>query len=1032
MSKNLYFLISFVLVLSLSGFAQADAIDVNNFSFELDSDGNQNTCGTGTGETLAWEVGGSGFVGTNIDCCSPVIDVGCLDAEDCWDVNSRLTGGQMPDGYSHLYFQVGAYIYQILDMNNSDANAVIQAGRKYTLKWDGLGWNDSITATLFYGNDPDANEIASTTQSLVQSGETPWYYFPGELTFVAEPSQDYLGETLGLKFTPGGDGYVFIDNVRLEWSWASTAYDPDPADEAEDVPMDVNLAWSPGLWAVGDVNGHEVYFGTSYTEVYDATTATAGIYRGSGVGIVSGPDVNNRYSYNALETLELGKTYYWRIDEVNEGWVSGPVPPVNDRWKGEVWSFTVTGFAYNVYPPDGGTDIPALNLLLRWEAGTGAGGHDVYFGSDEAAVESADTSTVGIYRGPTQALADVNCAVEDLDVSKTYFWRVDEVNTTTGTFVEGDVWSFTTGVFLIVDSFEFYEDTTAVKAVWKDKWSGIITKNLAETFLEFADANKFLATGEQSMEFYYRNYEMSGGSPVGCTAIADLPLEVGPDWTAGGVKALMVNFCGDTANGQDADAKYTIDNDRMWISLEDGVGSEGIKRYPTMGHVTDGDWHTWNVSLLDPCFSSVDMNNVVKVYIGFGGVKGGATSKYGAGYTDAIGDTVWFDDIRLYPPRCMPAMTGLDVLHSLGDITGPGEEGALDCNTNYLDLAVLASDWNMRGGWYSPSPPTAIPVVEYKFEEGGTGTNVTNTGSLGSGHNLTIGMGVDVNHTPVADVNNAPIWVSDADPCRGWTLWFDGRDGSYGSPDTSDPCTTGGGDYLIGPALNLNSNTVTLAAWLKPDPWCMGTDKKTGQCNLWEQSGGFTGLIHTRDANSTGGMSYNFTGGYTYNGELGYEWNGEGGTWKYHSDILIPDFRWSLVAVVIKPDQANLYVADFNTPGDANDDKLYSATHMYTQEPDEWDGLFTIAADGGIIDGKRGDRFFRGQMDDVRVYNEALGPGEILGLAGMEGVVYVPCTSPADMVVGNKEPNYPEVDDQVDFVDYSALAKNWLEQHTWP
>ena len=39
--------------------------------------------------------------------------------------------------------------------------------------------------------------------------------------------------------------------------------------------------------------------------------------------------------------LELGKTYYWRVDEVNGA-------PDNTVFKGEVWSFTVEPFAYAI------------------------------------------------------------------------------------------------------------------------------------------------------------------------------------------------------------------------------------------------------------------------------------------------------------------------------------------------------------------------------------------------------------------------------------------------------------------------------------------------------------------------------------------------------------------------------------------------------------------------------------------------------------------------------------------------------------
>jgi hypothetical protein len=137
----------------------------------------------------------------------------------------------------------------------------------------------------------------------------------------------------------------------------------------------------------------------------------------------------------------------------------------------------------------------------------------------------------------------------------------------------------------------------------------------------------------------------------------------------------------------------------MWLELVDGSANAGIVQLPNMSNVTDGAWHTWNISLQDPCFSGVDMNNVAKVYIGFGGAKGGKYKTPGAGGTDLIGDTVWFDDISLYPPRCMPAMTGIDVLRYLGDIGGGGDDGtAQDCNTDYLDLDIMAQDWMIIDG----------------------------------------------------------------------------------------------------------------------------------------------------------------------------------------------------------------------------------------------------------------------------------------------------------------------------------------------
>jgi len=793
--------------------------------------------------------------------------------------------------------------------------------------------------------------------------------------------------------------YWAVDEVNGATTWPGpvwrftmdrgVAYDPDPPDEAEDVnSRALTLSWLPGIDA-NDVNGHEVYFGTSWAEVNSATTATTGIYRGP--DDVLGPDGNDRYSYvipGGDLPFALGEAYFWRIDEVNG----------TNTWKGDIWSFIVEGRAKAVYPADEAGNIPALNLILRWEAGTGSDGHDVYFGSDEAAVEDANTNTAGIYRGPpTQSLADVNYLVpEDLEVGKAYYWRIDEVNVTGGTFVKGDAWSFTTGSFLIVDSFEWYQTHQELRDVWKDSTTGTIPNNKAELFVESADANKFLDTGEQSMRFYYRN--MAATSGAGCTAEANLPLEVGTDWTVGGVKALVVNFCGDTDNGQEDHRSYTLANDRLWLSLVDGGSNEGIMRLPDMNDVIDGQWHTWNISLLDPNFSGVDMNNVAKVYIGFGGVKGEAPSKYGAGYDDLIGDTVWFDDISLYPPRCMPELTGIDTLYSLGDFTE-------DCNTDYFDLEIMARDWNMRGMWAQAGMPGIDPIIEYLFDEG-SGTTAANTGSYTTDPNYDITLGLDRDGN--VDPNCDPEWEYDpCNPDRGWYMRLDGGSEVNEYSDT---------DYLVFSALNFADpgiNHMSITAWIKR--------------GVGEQADGYTGLVHSRDydevlinAGLTFGGGAGGKEGWGWNGQVGYGWVEDAGCWGYHSELYIPEEEWAFCAVVVKPDSADLYMSDGN--------ELWAATNVFEHPPELWEVPIEIGSDLN----RGGERSFRGAMDDVRIYDYALTAGEIMGLAGVEGIIYVPLKSVADIVVGDKDPCYPTVDDQVDFEDYTQLAKHWLETNLWP
>jgi len=98
-----------------------------------------------------------------------------------------------------------------------------------------------------------------------------------------------------------------------------------PVDGATDVPRDVSFSWTPGMYA----DKHDVYFGSGFDDVNDATTASA-VYQGS-----------QSETIYALDRLELGQSYYWRIDEVN-------APPDNTIFKGNVWSFTVEPIAYPI------------------------------------------------------------------------------------------------------------------------------------------------------------------------------------------------------------------------------------------------------------------------------------------------------------------------------------------------------------------------------------------------------------------------------------------------------------------------------------------------------------------------------------------------------------------------------------------------------------------------------------------------------------------------------------------------------------
>ncbi|MCH7921328.1 MAG: LamG domain-containing protein, partial [Planctomycetes bacterium] len=109
---------------------------------------------------------------------------------------------------------------------------------------------------------------------------------------------------------------------------AGAAGNPIPEDEAVDVSRDESLRWTAGEFA----NTHNVYFGTLFADVNDATTADP-----KGVLVAEG------LTDPALDPgrLDLDQSYYWRVDEVNGA-------PDFTVIGGETWSFTTEPMAYPV------------------------------------------------------------------------------------------------------------------------------------------------------------------------------------------------------------------------------------------------------------------------------------------------------------------------------------------------------------------------------------------------------------------------------------------------------------------------------------------------------------------------------------------------------------------------------------------------------------------------------------------------------------------------------------------------------------
>jgi len=465
--------------------------------------------------------------------------------------------------------------------------------------------------------------------------------------------------------------------------YRARATEPFPHDRMDKMGKLPTLSWRPGEQAAW----HDVYFGTDYNDVNDADT-DASVYAGRQALV--------ELEFDPCDFLgELGDcvTYHWRVDEGND----------SQTWKGGTWSFRTVGCcASQPWPVEGAPDEPR-NVLLIWKAGAcvaDAGGHHLYVGIDYNSVEDADPCTTGlVHNGPLdsnsyQLPEDERATL----LPATYYWRVDEANDAYYGKVmdpwKGPVWEFTAG-HVVVDDFENYNDTSYLKATWTVRlWNSLPTG--ADINLGVAPSDP-VHGGRQSMRYDYNDYLSPYFSEVEANAVGAkaLAAEIDGNWTLCNIKALVLQFYGEPNIP-------LSDSERMYVALQDYNVSPGLWAVECDREANDVNEVNLDLQKFE---NHVDLTKVAKIYIGFGDpceIFFGNPANLLPGGTG----TVYFDDIRLYPPRCRPEMSRLE-----GDFDG-------DCFIDFRDHAAIASDWLMSDLLAEPqSPPYDDPdlLVEYTF-----------------------------------------------------------------------------------------------------------------------------------------------------------------------------------------------------------------------------------------------------------------------------------------------------------------------------
>jgi len=251
--------------------------------------------------------------------------------------------------------------------------------------WVNLAWvagDFAVSHDVYLGDDFD--DVNNGTGDTFQGNHTSAFVVAG---FPGFPYPDGL--------VPGTTYYWRIDEVNdanaaspwkgSVWSFSvpsNIAYAPSPADGAKFVEPESELSWLPGFGA----KFHTIYFGDNFDDV---NSATGGV-----------PQVDALF---APGTLEMDKTYYWRVDEF--------IGTATNR--GDVWSFTTLPLIPVAEDPD---------LVAWWTFDEGIGstaldwsGHEnhvMLFGSEwvSPGVQGDAALSIGRYG----AIENLSYAASDL------------------------------------------------------------------------------------------------------------------------------------------------------------------------------------------------------------------------------------------------------------------------------------------------------------------------------------------------------------------------------------------------------------------------------------------------------------------------------------------------------------------------------------------------------------------------------------------------------------------------------------------
>ena len=205
-------------------------------------------------------------------------------------------------------------------------------------------------------------------------------------------------------------------------------------------------------------------------------------------------------------------------------------------------------------PANGAMDI-RIDTYLNWRVGLNADRHDVFISTSAEDINDVNPANLADYPNVTYQNVSINTfKPPTLDMETIYYWRVDEVNNfNPDSPWIGEVWSFRTGAFLVVDDFEDYNaGENQIWFAWHDglgagapdsdpyiPGNGTGSAVGDETTASYTEET-IVNSGKKSMPYWYNNNKQG----YAYYSEVEKELTIPRDWTEKGVTELSLWFRG--------------------------------------------------------------------------------------------------------------------------------------------------------------------------------------------------------------------------------------------------------------------------------------------------------------------------------------------------------------------------------------------------------------------------------------------------------------------------------------------------------